>query len=178
MCLIQAFRLSISTKHLELCLREDSSDPTSTKPPLLCPEGLEWVGVANQRMVNNRRYGLSALTERASGIRMQTTSERTVFLRLSPDGSRADLPRYPYQAYYSVLSIPRPCAALLQAAPVLPVRTVNTDKCYPRTAALTHAPGRGSSGFSSNLHKISRFPAILCPLNINQGLALIFVKRT
>ena len=66
----------------------------------------------NQRIFIDCLCGLSARRNVVPGIRMPTPTERTVFLRLSPGGSRADLPRYPYRAYYSVLSIPRPCAAL------------------------------------------------------------------
>ena len=96
--------------------------------------------VFNQRIGLKGRFGLSARTERGSGDKDPTPTERTVFLRLSPDGSRADLPRYPYRAYYSVLSIPRPCAALLQAAPVPHLRAVNADKRYPRVPPLLTLP--------------------------------------
>ena len=98
------------------------------------------------RVSLNQRIGYQCLMDFPHGrnvdlgIRMLTPTERTVFLRLSQDGSRADLPQYPYRAYYSVLSIPRPCAALLQAAPVPHRRAVNADKRYPRVPPLLTLP--------------------------------------
>ena len=48
-------------------------------------------------------------------------------LCLPSDGSQTDLPEYPYPAYYSPLSIPRPCT--LPSRPVLfGSRTLNADK--------------------------------------------------
>lgn len=59
------------------------------------------------------------------------TEQRLFTMCLSSDGSRANLPAYPYTAYYSILSIPRPCTV----APGLSssaLRAMNADKRYPR----------------------------------------------
>ena len=59
-------------------------------------------------------------------------------LCLSSGGSLADLPGYPYPAYYGSLSILRPCTVATPTSPLPPRRTVNADKRYPRPRSPSH----------------------------------------